>query len=148
MLASPKDTTASIVLIGVFALMSIVGTPRSVMNALIARPLAVSVVWMGFIAFLLFQKYYMTGILFALLGLYVSFNVNSSYIFSSEGILAEYKALQEKDPRFSHTDSLDIQVADETLQVDPSRWLDPGRPPLPLLLFPPTPEQLRLAGSG
>jgi len=39
-------------------------------------------------------------------------------------------------------------MANETLAYDPARWLDPGRSPIPLLLFPPTPEQLSMIGNN
>ena len=58
------------------------------------------------------------------------------------------EAQQKKDPRFDPTSELDLKMANETLAYDPARWLDPGRSPIPLLLFPPTPQQLSMIGNN
>lgn len=148
MLASLRDVQASIAVICVFGLFSIIGIPRSILNTVLSSPLLFNAVWVGFVFFLLVQKYYLTAVLIALVGLTVSFNVTSSYIFSSEGIMEMYRAAQADDPRFDPQSELDIKMANNTLVYDPARWRDPGRAPVPLLLFPPTHDQLKLIGSG
>jgi hypothetical protein len=82
------------------------------------------------------------------LGLRISFESTSSYLFSTQGTLAEYAAIQKNDPRFDAASEVDIKMANETLSYDPARWVDPGRPVVPLLLFPPTPQQLSLIGNN
>jgi len=69
-------------------------------------------------------------------------------MFSHDGILAQYSALQKNDPRFDASTEIDLKMANETLSYDPARWVDPGQSPIPLLLFPPTPEQLSMIGNG
>lgn len=89
----------------------------------------------------------MSATLVALVGLHLSFQVSSSYVFSSQGILEMYRKAQENDPRFDQDSELDLKMANNTLPFDPARWQDPGRKPIPLLLFPPTSEQLSLIGG-
>jgi hypothetical protein len=69
-------------------------------------------------------------------------------VFSHDGILAEYAAAQKKDPRFDKNRNVDLLMAENKLVTDPARWLDPGRKKGPLLLYPPTPEQLSLIGNN
>ena len=57
-------------------------------------------------------------------------------------------AIQKKDPRFDPVHEVDLKMANETLSYDPARWVDPGRPVVPLLLFPPTSQQLSLIGNN
>jgi hypothetical protein len=73
-------------------------------------------------------------------------DARSSYVFSTESIMAKYSELQKNDPRFKG--SMDAQLADGTLQLDPARWMDPGRSPVPLLLFPPSLDQLHMVQSN
>jgi hypothetical protein len=62
--------------------------------------------------------------------------------------MAEYSAEQRRDPRFNKNTNVDLQIAEGTLVKDPARWLDKGRKRAPLLLFPPTPDQLQLIGNN
>jgi hypothetical protein len=148
MLASPKDVQAAIVLVAVYGLFAFIGIPKQVLDVVLSSPVVSRVTWIASIVFLLSYNYYLTATLVALLGLHVSFNVRTSYVFSNEGILELYRAAQENDPRFDKNSEVDLKMANGTLRVDPARWQDPGRAPVPLLLFPPTPEQLTMIGSN
>jgi hypothetical protein len=148
MLATPRDIQASVVLIGVYAFTSIIGLPKAVLDAVLTQGIFVRAVWVATVLFLLYQKYYMCAVLLVVLGMRASFESHSSYLFSSQGTLAKYAALQKNDPRFDAASELDLKMANETLSFDPARWVDPGQSPVPLLLFPPTPQQLSLIGNN
>lgn len=147
MLATLRDVQASVAVIGVFGLFSIIGIPKVLLNNVLSFPIISRGAWIGSLLVLLVNKYYLTACLVALFGLNLSFNLRSSYVFSTEGIMEMYRAAQVDDPRFDSQENLDLKMADGTLTFDPARWRDPGRAPVPLLLFPPTPEQLRMIGS-
>jgi len=150
MLATPKDFQVSVAIVAVYAFVSILGAPKSVMDVLLSTAgygsLVVRGLWILAIIGLAYGKFYMSAVLIAVLGLRISMDARSSYIFSSESVLAQYSLLQKNDPRFKG--SLDAQVADGTLAMDPARWMDPGRSPVPLLLFPPSLDQLEMVQSN
>jgi hypothetical protein len=146
MLATPKDTTASIFIVAVFAFVAILGAPKIVMDSLIAYPTAVRAGWLISVLALAFNKYYLSAVLLAVLGLRIAMDTRASYAFSNAGIMGAYAELQKNDPRFAG--SLDVKIADGALTMDPPRWLDPGQSPLPLLLFPPSVEQLEKVQSN
>jgi hypothetical protein len=148
MLATPKDIQASVVVIALYAFTAIMGTPRVVLDALVAQPMFARIVWLSVIVYALYCKFYLTAVFLVVLGIRATFDADMSYAFSHDGILAKYAALQKNDPRFDTSSELDLKMANETLAYDPARWLDPGRSPLPLLLFPPTPQQLSLIGNN
>jgi hypothetical protein len=56
--------------------------------------------------------------------------------------MGAYLAAARSDPRFSSSE-VDIEMANGTLQQFPPRMLAPPNPKGPLLLYPPTSEQLR-----
>jgi hypothetical protein len=146
MLATPKDFQASVVVVAVYAFFSIIGAPKSLMNALLSQGLIVRGAWVVAILGLAYNHFYMTAVLVAVMGFRLSTDTRSSYVFSTESIMAQYSELQKNDPRFKG--SMDAQLADGTLQLDPARWMDPGRSPVPLLLFPPSLDQLHMVQSN
>jgi len=146
MLASPKDFTASIAIIAVYAFFSILGAPKSIMNAVLSQGMVARGAWVFAILALAYCKFYLSAVLLAVLGLRISMDARSSYVFSTESVLAKYSELQKNDPRF--VGSMDAQMADGTLAMDPARWMDPGRSPVPLLLFPPSLDQLEMVQSN
>ena len=148
MLATPKDIQASVVVIALYAFTAIVGIPRVVLDVFVAQAMFGRIVWLSAIVYLLYHKLYLTAVFLVVLGIRTTFDADMSYAFSHDGILAKYAALQKNDPRFDTSSELDLKMANETLTYDPARWLDPGRSPIPLLLFPPTPEQLSIIGNN
>lgn len=140
MLASPKDITASIAVLAIYTFVAIAGAPTRVMDSLLSYPVIVRSVWLLVVLMLAYCKYYLTAVFVAVLGLRIAMDARASYVFSNSSIMAQYAEVQKNDPRFGA--SLDVKIADGALVADPPRWLDPGHSPLPLLLFPPTPEQL------
>ena len=148
MLATPKDIQASVVVIALYAFTAIVGIPRVVLDVFVAQAMFGRIVWLAAIVYLLYHKLYLTAVFLVVLGIRTTFDADMSYAFSHDGILAKYAALQKNDPRFDSSSELDLKMANETLSYDPARWLDPGRSPIPLLLFPPTPEQLSMIGNN
>lgn len=148
MLASPKDIQASVVVIALYAFTAILGIPRIVLDGLVAHAMLSRIAWLSVIVYALYHKFYLTAVFLVVLGIRATFDADMSYAFSHDGILAKYAALQKNDPRFDTSSELDLKMANETLSYDPARWLDPGRSPIPLLLFPPTPEQLSMIGNN
>ena len=146
MLATPKDITASIGLVAVFAFVAILGAPTRIMDALIAYPVVVRAGWLIAVLAFAFNKYYLSAVLLAVLGLRIAMDTRASYAFSNTGIMNAYAELQKNDPRFGG--SLDVKIADGALTMDPPRWLDPGQSPVPLLLFPPSVDQLEKVQSN
>lgn len=146
MLASPKDITASLAVLAVYMIVALVGAPARVMDSLLAYPLVVRGAWLLVVVGAAYYKYYMTAVLIAVLGLRIAMDARSSYMFSNAGIMGRYAELQRNDPRFAG--SLDVKVAEGALNMDPPRWLDPGQSPLPLLLFPPSIDQLEKIQSN
>ena len=148
MLATTRDIQSSVAIIAVYAFTALIGIPKSVLDAFLTQPVFTRIVWLVAICGLLYTKHYLSAVLVVVLGLRISFETNSSYLFSTQGTLAEYAALQKNDPRFDASTEIDLKMANETLTYDPARWVDPGRSPVPLLLFPPTPEQLSMIGNN
>lgn len=148
MIASAKDLTAAMALL-VLALVPIAtGLPGSVLDITLTNPIFVKLVWVAVLLFLLMKKYVLTAIVLIAIGLMIRFEVFGSYAYSHDGILAQYAAEAARDPRFNESSDVDLQIANGTLDRDPARWLDPGKKRGPLLLFPPTPEQLALVGNN
>jgi hypothetical protein len=148
MLASPKDIQASVVVIALYAFTAILGIPHFILDSLVAHAMLSRIAWLSVIVYALYHKFYLTAVFLVVLGIRATFDADMSYAFSHDGILAKYAALQKNDPRFDTSSELDLKMANETLSYDPARWLDPGRSPIPLLLFPPTPEQLSMIGNN
>lgn len=148
MLATTRDIQVSVALIAVYAFMALIGIPKSLLDAALTQPVFTRIVWLLFVCALLFSKNYLAAVLVVILGLRISMESNTSYLFSTQGTLAQYAALQKNDPRFDPATEVDLKMANETLSFDPARWMDPGRSPIPLLLFPPTPQQLSLIGNN
>jgi hypothetical protein len=148
MLATPTDIQASVVVIALYAFTAIMGMPRVVLDALVSQAMFARLIWLSVIVYALYHKFYLTAVFLVVLGIRATFDADMSYAFSHDGIMAKYAALQKNDPRFDSKSEIDLKMANETLSFDPARWLDPGRSPIPLLLFPPTPEQLSLIGNN
>ena len=148
MIANLKDLTLSMGLLAVAVIPIITGIPSTVLDALETSPLFVKSLWVAAVMGLLYKHFTLTAILLIALGLIIRYEVFSSYVYSHDGILAEYAAAQKRDPRFDQSSELDLLMAESKLATDPARWLDPGRSKGPLLLFPPTPDQLKLIGNN
>lgn len=146
--ASSKDLTAAISLLVIAIIPIAVGMPNTILDVIETNPIFVKLVWVSVLLFLLYKKYILTAIILVAIGLIIRFEVFGSYAFSHDGILAKYLAEARSDPRFNKAVDVDLQIAEGTLEKDPARWLDPGRKRAPLLLFPPTPEQLSLVGNN
>jgi hypothetical protein len=146
--ANAKDLTAAISLLVIAIIPIAVGLPGTILDTVETNPIFVKLVWVSALLYLLYKKYILTAIVLVAIGLIIRFEVFGSYAFSHDGILAKYLAEARSDPRFNKAVDVDLQIADGTLERDPARWLDPGRKRAPLLLFPPTPEQLSLVGNN
>lgn len=147
-IASAKDLTAAMAVL-VLALVPIAtGLPGSVLDITLTNPIFVKLVWVAVLLFLLVKRYVLTAIILIAIGLMIRFEVFGSYAYSHDGILAQYAEEAKRDPRFNKSTDVDLQIAEGTLNRDPARWLDTGRKRGPLLLFPPTPEQLALVGNN
>jgi hypothetical protein len=146
--ANAKDLTAAISLLVIAIIPIAVGLPGTILDTVETNPIFVKLVWVSALLYLLYKKYILTAIVLVAIGLIIRFEVFGSYAYSHDGILAKYLAEARSDPRFNKAVDVDLQIADGTLERDPARWLDPGRKRAPLLLFPPTPEQLSLVGNN
>jgi hypothetical protein len=100
MLATPRDIQASVAIIAVYAFTALIGIPKTILDAFLTQPIFTRIVWLAVICGLLFTKHYLTAVLVVVLGLRISFESTSSYLFSTQGTLAEYAAIQKNDPRF------------------------------------------------
>ena len=147
MLATPRDIHVSVAIISLYAFTSLIGIPKSILDAVTTQSVFTRIVWLVVVSGLLYGKYYLSAVLSVVLGLRLTFE-GGSYLFSTQGTLAQYSALQKNDPRFDASSEVDLKMANETLTYDPARWMDPGRSPVPLLLFPPTLEQLSMIGNN
>ena len=146
--ANAKDLTAAISLLVLAIIPIAVGLPGTILDTIETNPIFVKLVWVSTLLYLLYKKYALTAIVLVAIGLIIRFEVFGSYAYSHDGILAKYLSEARSDPRFNKSVDVDLQIADGTLERDPARWLDPGRKRSPLLLFPPTPEQLSLVGNN
>jgi hypothetical protein len=146
--ANAKDLTAAISLLVLAIIPIAVGLPGTILDTIETNPIFVKLVWVSTLLYLLYKKYVLTAIVLVAIGLIIRFEVFGSYAYSHDGILAKYLSEARSDPRFNKSVDVDLQIADGTLERDPARWLDPGRKRSPLLLFPPTPEQLSLVGNN
>lgn len=146
--ASAKDLTAAISLLVIAVIPIAVGLPGTILDTIETNPMFIKFVWVSVLLFLLYKKYVLTAIVLVAIGLIIRFEVFGSYAYSHDGILAKYLSEARSDPRFNKSTDVDLQIAEGTLERDPARWLDPGRKHAPLLLFPPTPEQLSLVGNN
>ena len=146
--ASAKDLTAAISLLVIAIIPIAVGLPGTILDTIETNPIFIKLVWVSTLLYLLYKKYVLTAIVLVAIGLIIRFEVFGSYAYSHDGILAKYLSEARSDPRFNKNTDVDLQIAEGTLERDPARWLDPGRKRAPLLLFPPTPEQLSLVGNN
>lgn len=143
-----KDVRTALVVLALAVLPLVTGVPAPVLDTVVAHPVFVKAVWMGALLWLLYNHYTLTALVVIVLGLTLRFEVFGSYVYSHDGILAKYAAIARADPRFDASKDVDLQISEGTLHRDPARWLDSGKPPKTLLLFPPTESQLALAGSN
>lgn len=148
MIANVRDMLLAMALLGLSIVPLITGMPSTILDVTETSPLFVKGVWVLAILGLLMKHFTLTALVLISLGLIVRYEVFGSYVYSHDGIMAEYAAAQRKDPRFDTTRNMDILMAESKLTTDPARWLDPGRKKGPLLLYPPTPDQLRLIGNN
>lgn len=146
--ANSKDLTASILILVLAVVPIVTGVPQTILDLVSTNPIQVKTFCVGVLLFLLYKKYTLTAIVLTVMALVIRFEVFGSYVYSHDGIMAEYAAAQRRDPRFNKNTDVDLQIAEGTLVHDPARWLDKGRKHAPLLLFPPTPEQLQLIGNN
>lgn len=146
--ATSKDLTAAVALLVIAIVPIVTGLPSSILDIIETNPIFIKAVWVFVLIYLMFKKYILTAIVIIAVGLMIRFEVFGSYAYSHDGILARYLSEARSDPRFDKNVDVDLQLANGTLEKDPARWLDPGRKRAPLLLFPPTPEQLSLVGNN
>jgi hypothetical protein len=145
--ANSNDLYAAIITLCVAVLPVATGVPFDVLRTIQSYPTFVRATWVGVIVFLLWKKYTLTAIVLLALGMILRFEVFSSFVYSQEGILAQYAAAQRNDPRVDTSRQLDLLIADNALVRDPARWLDSGRKRAPLLLYPPSLDQLKMIGN-
>jgi hypothetical protein len=126
----------------------VIGLPDSILSVLQTNPTFSKGIWIAVIGGLLYKKLYLTALVVTVVGLIVRFEITTSYMYSPEGIMAEYAALNERDPRFNKMTEVDLQIGEGTLQRDPARFLDSGKPPRLLLFYPPTDSQLKAIGNN
>jgi len=146
--ATSKDLMYAVVVLTVSIYPIVIGLPDSILSVLQTNPTFSKGIWIAVIGGLLYKKLYLTALVVTVVGLIVRFELTTSYMYSPEGIMAEYSALKERDPRFDKATEVDLQIGEGTLQRDPARWLDSGKPPRLLLLYPPTDAQLKAIGNN
>jgi hypothetical protein len=146
--ANKKDLTVAVALLAFAVVPLVTGVPSAVLDVTATYPVFVKSIWIAVVVALLVKHYTLTAIVLISLALIVRYEVFSSYVYSHDGLMAEYSAAQKRDPRFDKNTNLDLLMAEGMLPTDPARWLDPGRKKGPLLLYPPTPDQLSMIGNN
>lgn len=142
--ANQTDFIVSLAILGGAVFPIVFGAPKVVKK----YKMLFRIAWILGAVSLAMKKMYLAAIIFVTAGFAVQYTDIISYIDTQKQILSEYAAAQLKDPRFDESMNLDIQTARGTLKRDPARWFDPGRKKDPILLFPPSPEQLALIGNN
>ena len=140
--ASAKDIQGAIAVLALSIVPIVVGLPSAVVQT---SPTFIRLLWGGIVAFMVYNRYFLTAVVFIAVGLMIQFGYDE---YSHTAAMARFSEVARNDPRFNESVDLDLQIANDTLSRDPARWLDPGRKKGPLLLYPPTPEQLQMAGSN
>lgn len=140
--ASAKDIQGALAVLALSVVPLVVGLPSAVINT---SPTFIRLLWAGVVLFMLYNRYFLTAVVFLAVGMMIQYGYDE---YSHTAAMARYSEVARNDPRFNESVDLDLQIANDTLSRDPARWLDPGRKKGPLLLYPPTPEQLQMAGSN
>ena len=140
--ATAKDMRGALWVLALSVIPIVTGLPSAVINT---NPLFIRTLWAAVVLVLLYNRMFLTAIVFVTVGLIVYFGFDE---LSHTAVMARYAEMARSDPRFDESVDVDLQIANDTLSRDPARWLDPGRKKGPLLLYPPPPEQLKMAGSN
>ena len=146
--ANSRDLQVSILVLILAIVPIVIGVPQTVLDIVVTNHIQVKALSVGILLTLLYNKYTLTAIILTVFALVIRFEVFGSYVYSQNGIMAEYAAAQRSDPRFNKSIDVDLQIAEGNIVHEPARWLDKGRKHAPLLLFPPTPDQLNLIGNN
>lgn len=144
--ATEADAYAAYVVIAVLVFLEVVGYP--VLTTVAASPmhwvlrLAMAAVVIGLVV----VGYPLTALLVTILAMRFCHLMNNRGDWTRMA-MAKYAAAAAADPRFDASSEVDLQMANGTLTVFPPRILAPPSTKGPLLLFPPTEQQL-VAISG
>lgn len=140
--ANRTDFLASIAILGASVFPIVFGAPKIVKK----YKMLVRIIWILAGVAIAVKKLYLSAIILIVAGFAVQYG--SGLVDVQSELMAQFKEAQLNDPRFNEDTNLDLQTARGTLKRDPARWFDPGRKKAPILLFPPSPEQLDLIGNN
>ena len=144
--ATQADAYAAYLVIALLVFVEIVGYP--VLSWVAASPLhwVVRAALLVGVAGLVFGGYPLTALLITVLAMRFCHLMNAPGDWTAAA-MARYSAAAAADPRFDASSEVDLQMANGTLTTFPPRILAPPTTKGPLLLFPPTQQQL-VAISG
>lgn len=144
--ATEADAYAAYVVIAVLVFLEIVGYPVLTMVAASPMHWVLRLAMAVFVIGLVLAGYPLTALLVTILAMRFCHLMNNPTDWT-RAAMARYAAAAAADPRFDASSEVDLQMANGTLPVHPPRILAPPSTKGPLLLFPPTEQQL-VAISG
>jgi hypothetical protein len=142
--ANHTDFVVSLAVLGGAVFPIVFGAP----NVVKKYKMIFRIAWILMGVLLTSKKLYLSAVILITAGFAIQYTDIYNYIKTQAEIISEFQSANLRDPRFDESVDLDLQTARGTLQRDGARWFDPGRKKDPILLFPPSPEQLALIGNN
>ena len=136
-------------LVVVYAFMAVFGFSHALMTELLVGGWFQYAILLALLVLLYSYEYRLTALLFFIVLLRVLMEAHGSYVFSDSHRMRLYDRQRSLDPRFDTSKSIDLAFASGNATFDPPILLDNNTDKKqPLLLFPPTAEQLALIGNN
>jgi hypothetical protein len=146
--ATEADAYAAYVVIAALVFLEVVGYPVLTMVAASPMHWVVRLAMMVFVIGLVLAGYPLTALVVTILAMRFCHLMNTQGDWTRMA-MAKYAAAAAADPRFDASSEVDLQMANGTLAPSPPRILAPPSTKGPLLLFPPTAQQLvAISGSA
>lgn len=146
--ATEADAYAAYVVIAGLVFLEVVGYPVLTMVAASPMHWVARLAMTVFVIGLVLAGYPLTALLVTILAMRFCHLMNTQGDWT-RAAMARYSAAAAADPRFDAASEVDLQMANGTLSVLPPRILAPPSTKGPLLLFPPTEQQLvAISGSA
>ena len=148
-MTSTGDIQLATGLVVVYAFMSVFGFSHAMMTELLLGGWVMYAVLVGLLAVLYSYGFRLSALLSFIVLLRVITEAHGSYATSDSHRMRVYQRQASLDPRFDQVKSIDLAFASGNATFDPPVLLDTAsNTKQPLLLFPPTSEQLALIGNN
>lgn len=134
------DSTYALLLLGVFALTTQYPKPVFELMLKITRPVS-TILFLSLVVYCFYKKYTYTALVLILVSTYFLRDLWVFYPNSDARRL--HLEVGRDQARFHPSSSIDIQFADGTVKHDTPMMLRKDKDVSPLLVFPPTEQQLR-----